>query len=140
MKFNRKASSRSARFTLIELLVVIAIIAILAGMLLPALNGAREKARRVACVGALKNIGLGMRSYAVDYEPHYPTADALDTDSSLDVFIEEYIAFTNPKVWDCISTEIAPDLTANGIGLGREMFDVFRATAGDAVTGAGVCV
>jgi prepilin-type N-terminal cleavage/methylation domain-containing protein len=80
-------------FTLVELLVVIGIIAVLLGILLPALGRAREHANRVACLANLRSIGQAMRLYADTYKDRLPNSNPPNTTYDYDAINTVLVAF-----------------------------------------------
>ena len=109
-------------FTLIELLVVIAIIGILASLLLPALNSAKQKAWGATCNSNMRQIGLGLKMFADDNNGNYPLSrgripwNPLNAESPSNSWMQQIISLVqNTNVYHCPTDHKSPFSYFNGV-------------------------
>ena len=105
-------------FTLVELLVVIAVIAVLAGLMIPAVQAAREQARVAECASNMRQVGLGMIRFCDLHRGHWPeTTHTVDPDPVTGKFTQSWIYTLAPYLEDVDAIRICPSDLAGHLRL-----------------------
>jgi prepilin-type processing-associated H-X9-DG protein len=113
-------------FSLRELLVIIAIIAVVLGMVVPALDPARRQSSRIKCVNNLKNIGLAFRVFATDHQDRFPMQVSTNDGGSME-FVTETVAFPH---FAAMSNELStPRLLVCPMDPGKSEASVFSSVS-----------
>lgn len=126
----RKNFSKIRGFTLIELLVVVAIIAIIAGILMPALSRARESARRTTCMNNLKQLYLGVKMYAEDWDGWSPMpARWFDYNAGIMKYVQQgkYLTYSTVQEARSKSVFMCPSVKGEIVGMqgSNPIYDYF---------------
>jgi len=105
MRLKPTIKNNSSAFSLVELLLVISILTVLVSLLMPSLNGMRERVKSSVCVSNLRQIGMGLMAYSGDYNGYFPpasTSDPLGTSfpqkETWGYFAWSYFGLGDPKV------------------------------------------
>jgi prepilin-type N-terminal cleavage/methylation domain-containing protein/prepilin-type processing-associated H-X9-DG protein len=136
MFFDSRQTKR-AGFTLIELLVVISIIALLIGILLPALSAAQESARKVECMSNVRQLAIAVNTYTLDHadttpDGHYNNVagNTSEWDTSVGALLKPYLSGDKKAMYRCPSAADSPDdnyrITGDQPYTGTDNDDVFK--------------